>query len=131
MRNMTLNVAFVALVSFLALASKLTNSTPETIFCSLFWKSLIGLSVRSLRFFWKQSENFYGFLPLFNILSTENALRLIDHWFNKTEFSDTHYYVAYSHFVFFYLCEMVILADSSALRIEAHIRCYPGVWLAS
>ena len=65
---------------------------------------------------------------LFDILSTEHALRLIDHWFNKIEFSDTHYYVAYSHFVLFYLCEMITFAESLALLIEAHIRCYHEVW---
>ena len=53
---------------------------------------------------------------------------LIDHWFNKIEFSDIHYYVEYSCFVLLYLCEMITIADSLVLHREVHIRCYPGVW---
>ena len=76
------------------------------------------------------TKSFYDFIMLFGILSTENALKLIDLWFNTIEFSDTHYYVACSHFVLFYLCEMIRLAESLALHIEVPIRCYPEVWFS-
>lgn len=84
-------------------------------------------------FFFKtiySTKSFYDFIMLFGILSTENALRLIDLWFNTIEFSDTHYYVACSHFVLFYLCEMIRLAELLALHIEVPIRCYPEVWFS-
>lgn len=65
-------------------------------------------------FFENNLRSFYAFVSLFDILSKENALRLIDHWFNKIEFSDTHYHVVYSHFVF--LC-------MKWLHLQIHLPC--------
>lgn len=74
--------------------------------------------------FWKRCKSFYGFVPLFDVLSTGNALRLIDHSFDKIEFLDIHYYVEYFCFLFLYLCEMITLEDSLVLHREVHIRCW-------
>lgn len=114
MRRMILNVVSVVLVSSPPLASKFFCSILETIICSSFWKNSIGLPKRSLCFFWKQCKSFYGFIPLFEVLSTGNALRPIDRWSDNIEFSDIHYYVEYSFCPFIYV---------KWLHLQIHLSC--------
>lgn len=78
MTNPILNDASEVLFYSGPSATEFINFTPENIIFYLIWEDSTGLLERPLYFAWKGLKSVKGFMPLFDKVSTEKALKTMD-----------------------------------------------------